>query len=374
MDPRLSLCLLLSLTAAAVPLRAQDAQAVQYLQAGTEAMRQGKAAEAEKAFRMAIAADPQFAPAHLDLGLALLREGKPEQAASALNNSIQLDPTAQGAHLFLGIAQYQRGHLDDARTALKQEIAQFPKSVEALTWLGIVELAAGDAEAATTPLDQAAKLAPNDVNVLDYRGRAHNLVAAESYSRMRELDPDSWHVHRALGQNYADMGNSQAAIREYQAAIAKQPNNADLYEALGAEYQKLGQFTQAEQAYESELRLSPNNPVALYNLGRIQVENGDPAKGVTMLRKAAPLLQEPAPGYFYLGLGLAKLGQDNEAVTWLEKSLAGNPSNFVKQGACFQLARLYQRLHRPEDAARALAQLKQLKAQQSATSAGTSVK
>lgn len=69
------------------------------------------------------------------------------------------------------------------------------------------------------------------------------------------------------------------------------------------------------------------------------------------------------PGYFYLGLGLAKLNRDQEAVPWLEKSLANEPSDFIKQGAYFQLARLYQRLHRPEDAQRALASLKQLKAQ-----------
>jgi tetratricopeptide (TPR) repeat protein len=366
---RLSLYLFLGVFLGAPVLRGQDAQVVQYLKAGTDAMRQGKADEAEKAFRMAAAADPQFAPAHLDLGLALLREGKPEEAALALSEAIKLDPSAQGAHLFLGIAEYQRGHLDAARTALKQEIAQYPRSVEALTWLGIVELAVGDADAATVPLDEAAKLSPKDVNVLDYRGRAHSLVAAESYSRMREIDPDSWHVHRALGQTYADMGNPQGAIKEYQAAITKQPNNADLYEALGTEYQKLSQFAQAAEAYQNELKLSPNNPVALYNLGRIEVENGDPAKGVAMLRRACPLLQEPAPGYFYLGLGLSKLGQDQEAVSWLEKSLEHAPSGFIKQGAYFQLARLYQRLHRPEDANRALAALKQLKAQQSSGTA-----
>ncbi len=358
----MSLCLACYLFAAHL-LRAQNAQTVQYLKAGTEAMRQGNAAEAEKAFRVATASDPQFAPAHLDLGLALLREGKPDDAITALNKAIMLDPSAQGAHLFLGIAEYQRGHVDQARTALQREIAQYPKSVEALTWLGIVELAAGNPDAATTSLDQAAQLAPKDINVLDYRGRAHSLVAAESYSRMRELDPDSWHVHRALAQNYADMDNPQAAIKEYQAAIAKQPKNADLYESLGAEYQKLSQFTQAAQAYQAELKLSPNNSVALYNLGRIEVENGDPAQGIVMLRKAAPLLQEPAPAYFYLGLGLAKTGHDEEAVISLEKSLSGNPSNFIKQGAYFQLARLYQRLHRPDDAQRALNALKQLKTQ-----------
>jgi tetratricopeptide (TPR) repeat protein len=299
--------------------------------------------------------------AYLDLGMALLREGKAEQAVPQLKKTIELAPSIQGAHLFLGIAEYQRNNLEAARAALKQEIAINPKNIEALTWLGIVELAADKPDAAIPPLDDAAKLAPNDMDVLDYRARAHSLVANESYTHMRELDPDSWHVHRALGQAYADMGNSQQAIKEYQAALAKQPGNADLYEALGSEYQKMSQFDQAARAYESELKLNPDNPIALYNLGKIDVEQEHPADGVSLLQKAVPLLQHPAPGFFYLGLGMAKLGHDQEAVTWLEKSLDAGPSDFIKRGAYFHLARLYQRLHRPDDAARALAELKKMK-------------
>ncbi|RSL19134.1 tetratricopeptide repeat protein [Edaphobacter aggregans] len=339
-------------------LSGQDAPAIQSLRTGMQAMHDGRVDDAERAFRAAIAAAPQLPDAHMDLGLALLRKGRPAEAAASLSKAIEIDPAARGAHLFLGIAQYQNNHLDEARTALKQELAQNPKSTEALTWWGIVELAAGDPEAAILPLDEAAKLAPNDIDVLDYRARAHSLVANESYIRMREIDPESWHVHRALGQAFADMGNPQAAIKEYQAAIAKQPKNPDLYEALGNEYQKLSRFAEATQAYKTELQLSPDNPVALYNLGKIDVEQERAADGVAFLEKSVPLLQHPEPGYYYLGLGMVKLGRDSEAITWLEKSLRGNPSNFIKRGAYFQLARVYQRLHRPDDAARAQAELK----------------
>ena len=315
-----SLAFLLATFALAGAAAAQNAQATQYLQLGAEAMHQGNAAEAEKDFRKAVAADPQLPTAHLDLGLALLRLGQPDEAAKALRQAVALDPSAQGAHLFLGIAEYQYGQLDAAVAALQQEIALNPKNVEALTWLGIVELAAGRPEKATAPLDQAAQLSPTDVDVLDYRGRAHSLVANQSYTRMRELDPDSWHVHRALAQNFADMGNPTEAIKEYQLAIAKQPRNADLYEALGAEYQKITKFDLAAQAYEQELKLDPNNAVALYNLGKIDVEHENAETGIPLLRKAIPMLQHPAAGYYYLGLGLSRTNHDEEAVTSLEKS------------------------------------------------------
>lgn len=325
-------------------------------------MHEGKTADAEKAFRAAVAASPRMPDAYMALGLALLREGKPEDAAAALHKVIELNPAAQGVYLFLGIAEYQQNHMDGARAALKKEIAQNPRNTEALTWLGIVELAAGNSEAAVAPLDEAAKLAPNDMDVLDYRARAHSLVAYDSYSRMRQIDPDSWHIHRALAQAAAEMGNSQEAIKEYQSAIAKQPQNADLYESVGAEYQKTSQFDKAIDSYRSELQLSPNNPVALYNLGRIYVEQKNPADGIAYLEKAVPLLQHPAPGFYYLGLGLAKVGRDSEAVTALQKSLDSAPSGFIKRGAYFQLVQLYKRMNRPDDAARALAELQKVKA------------
>jgi len=130
-------------------------------------------------------------------------------------------------------------------------------------------------------------LSPKDVDILDYRAKAHSQVAAESYARMQQIDPDSWHVHRALAQNFADLGKTPEAIREYRVAIEKQPGNPDLYEALGNLYQQVSQFDDAIHAYEQEVKLSPNNAIALYNLGKIDVERGDPAAGVALLRKAA---------------------------------------------------------------------------------------
>jgi len=340
---------------------AQDAQVVEALRLGAGAMHEGKPEEAERYFRQVITTAPQLPVGYLDLGLALLKEGKPADAVESLRHSLALDPSQRGVHLFLGITSYQLNKLDDARTALKEELQQDATNTEALTWLGIVELGAGNADAAVGPLDEAARLSPKDVDILDYRAKAHSQVAAESYARMQQIDPDSWHVHRALAQNFADLGKTPEAIGEYRVAIEKQPGNPDLYEALGNLYQQVSQFDDAIHAYEQEVKLSPNNAIALYNLGKIDVERGDPAAGVALLRKAAPLLAHPAPGYFYLGLGLVKLNQNEEAVNWLEKSLASAPSDFVKRSAYFQLARVYQRLHRQADADKALANLKAMK-------------
>jgi tetratricopeptide (TPR) repeat protein len=324
-------------------------------------MHQGNAADAEKYFRQAVAAAPELPDAYLGLGMSQLRQGKTDDAERALSKAVELDAKLPGAYMFLGIAQFQMHKLDAATGSLKQALNLRPDDVEALTWLGIAEIDAGHPDEAVGPLDRAAALRPKDPNVLDYRGRAHSLVAQESYAALTALDPDSWRVHRALGEVYSESKDWEHAFAEYTKAIDKQPENSDLYEALGDTCQRLHRLDDASRAYEAELKLSPHNPIALYNLGEIQLKSGDPQRGVSLLRQAVEAHAPAAPAYFYLGRGLADTGHPEEAAVWLEKSLTQEPSIFIKESVYFQLARVYKMLNRTEDARRAVNELKKLK-------------
>jgi tetratricopeptide (TPR) repeat protein len=333
------------------------------MELGANAMHQGQPADAERYFSQATLAAPGLADAYLGLGLAQMRENKTADAEESLRRAIELNPKLLGAHMFFGIANYQLAKFDEASKALREEVALQPESTEALTWLGIVELGSARPDLATGPLDQAAAIHPNDPNILYYRGRAHTLVAEQTYQALYRLDPNSWYVHRALGESLSASGQPEKAIAEYEAAILKQPNNPDLYESLGDENQKVSRFEKATEAYQEELKLSPGNGIALYNLGKIQVETGDPSAGIAFLRRAVDAHASAAPAYFYLGLGLSKLGQNQEGGEWLERSLAANPSDFIKQSAYYELVRVYQKLNRKEDSQRALEELKRLKAE-----------
>lgn len=362
---RFSSWLALLLVGSAVVVQAQEsgtsAPVVQTIRRGEAAMQHGDLVQAEAAFRSAVQMAPDLSDAYLGLGLVELREGKLEPSVSALEKATQLNPQLPGAHMFLGIAQYQMGRGAPAEEALKAEVALQPQNVEALTWLGVVELGMGQAEEAADALDKASALAPKDANVLYYKGRAHSQVAEAAYKQLYALDPDSVLVHRALGDTLAGSGQPDKAIAEYEAAIRKQPDNPDLYELLAEQDQKMSRDDAAATAYEQELKLNPHNAIALYNLGMMKVKRGDPAGGVVLLRKAVAEHAAAAPVDFYLGLGLAEMGQSAEAAQWLEKSLENSPSPFLEQSAYYQLVRVYQKLHRTSDEQRALEKLKELK-------------
>lgn len=352
------------------PVQVDQRAVIEWMHAGSDAVRRGDLKAGEGYFRQVVGAAPGLSDGYLGLGMVQLREGALDDAIAALRRATELNPQLKGAHMFLGIAQYQAAELPEAAASLRAEIALQPDDVEALTWLGIVELGRNKPEDATAALDHAAALAPKNPQVLYYRARAHIQVAQESYAELRALDPDSVFVHRALGETLTASGQPEKAIEEYEAAIRKEPANPDLYEELGDEQQRLARFEDAQATYVKELKLNPNNAIALYNLGKIDVEHGRAAEGVPLLREAQKAHALAAPTDFYLGLGLAETAKPEEAAHWLEEAIRSDPSPFIAQSAWYQLARVYQRLNRKEEAQHALAELQRLKAEAAKTISG----
>lgn len=340
---------------------AQSVEVQAAFERGARAMQSGQAGVAEQAFRDAVRLAPQMAEAHLDLGLVLGREGKIDEAIRSLRQALVLDPNANSAYMFLGIFLYQNNQADEAQKELQKELVVHPNNAEALTWLGTVELAQGAADKAVRSFDRAYSLLPNDLNVLELRGRAHSMVAKDSYARMARLAPGSWHVHRVQAELYADEGRHADAVAEYQAAIQLQPNNPDLYEGLGDEYRSMSQLDAAQTAYRKGLELGPANPVAMYNLGSALVESGDAASGVPLLEAMLSVYPGSPVAEYYLGRGLSNLGKDQEAIPWLEKSAAGGGTGEIARRSYYELTRAYHKLHQTDAEKTALAAYNRLR-------------
>jgi len=345
---------------------AQDAAVRQAFERGAAAMRGGDAPAAEEAFRTAIKLAPQMAEAHLDLGLVLAREGKLEEAIAAVQRCLALNPRQSSAQMFLGIFLFQANRPVEARQALEAELAHDGRNAEALTWLGNIDMALGHPERAVVSFDRAAELTPDDVNVLELRGRAHNQVAHDSYARMARLEPNSWHVHRVQAQLFADEGKHAEAVAEYKAAIQLETRNPDLYEGLGDEFRAMSQLDAAQAAYQQELELAPANPVALYNLGSVEVDRGDDAAGVTLLVRFMQGSPDSSVGAYFLGRGLASLGRNEEAATWLRKSATEAGDGEIGKRAWYELTRVERKLHHTAEAQAALDQYNRIRETQEA--------
>jgi tetratricopeptide (TPR) repeat protein len=327
----------------------------------TAALRAGHLDEAAAGFASVTAVAPNFAEAHLNLGLVREEQGKNEDAIASFVKALTIKPRLRGANLFLGIAEYRLNELDKARAALLKETSYYPLDAGAWMWLGVAALAKAQPEEAAQALDKAAKLAPTDIDILYHRGRAHLLISKNSYEKMFKADPNSWRVHQVLAQADAESERHVDAVAEYQAAIKLAPRQPGLHEELGTEHRNAGEIEDADSQYRAELDIDPNNSSARYKLGSLQLERGRPEEAKRLIETA--LRQNPRipDAYYPLGRAEMQLGNNETAIASFQHVLTTDADPETAQQTYYQLAVVYRRMHRADDAKAALAQFERLK-------------
>jgi tetratricopeptide (TPR) repeat protein len=339
-------------------------------QQAAEAMREGNLDRAGDGFASIVKDAPQFAEAYLNLGLVREEQGRHADAITSFKKALELKPRLRGANLFLGVAQFRSNQMDSAIVALHKETAAYAKDANAWMWLGVVELEKGDGQGAADALDRAAKLSPDNVDILYHRGRAHLFVSNESYSRMFKADPKSWRIRQLLAEANASAERHMDAIAEYEAAIKLAPNEPRLHEDLGTQYRLAGKTQEAEQAYLKELEIDPQNITAQYKLGVLAIEKGDAAHGKSLIEAALRVRPDLQHSDYNLGRAEMLLGNDAAAAQHFERatSAAGSDPDVVEQ-SWYQLGIVYRRLHRIDEAQKAMAAFQKLKDEEADNSA-----
>ena len=358
---------LASLSAAGYCQSSGSAQVREWFERGAKEMQAGNLAGSEAAFHKVTKLAPGLAPGWLDLGLVELREGKVTEAIASIQKSLKLDPKSPGAHLFLGIAEYQASHNQEAVKDLKLAIRDNPKNEQGYLWLGIIELNMDHPELAVGPLDKANELNPKDQNVLDYQVQAHLAVAKQSYKKLYELDPSSWRIHQLSAVIDNDAHDHQHAVKEYKLALKQAPNRPDLWEGLGWQYRALDENADAVTAFEKQLKLSPGNPIAMYNLASSEVENGQAAKAIPLLKHVVSVYQVPTQANYYLGRAYASESNYSEAAPQFKQATeVGGP---IAERAWYQLSQAYRHLGKTAEARTAVMKYQKLREASSAASA-----
>lgn len=105
---------------------------------GTQCLAEGKAAEAERAFRDAIALAPNLPEAHLNLGWLMESDGRMQQAEAYYLRAIDLDPFLLQARLNFGTLLMEQKRFADAELHCRYATAIEPESPAALSNLGVL--------------------------------------------------------------------------------------------------------------------------------------------------------------------------------------------------------------------------------------------
>lgn len=193
-------------------------------------LREGRAHEAEEAYRDVLRSDPKKPDLHDGLALALLAQGKLREALESLDRAVKLDPEKALYRIHRGMARTQlarygeaeedfrvaenspsaddqfdlalnrgrmrlrMGDYPGAEAQFALAIAREPKSMDALLGRGIARESRGEVEAAAEDYLEAVRLQPKSPEANLHLGLAlvslkKNALGRRYLERTVELDP-----------------------------------------------------------------------------------------------------------------------------------------------------------------------------------------
>ena len=147
-----------------------------------------------------------------------------------------------------------------------------------------------------------------------------------------------------------EKGETGAAIKNYNEALAKEPenrNNEYVYANLAAAYQKTGEIAKAEEMYTKALSLNPSSTKLLQQRGNLYLGAEETKKAMADYDKI--LEKEPynEEALYYRAYIFAQEKEHEKAYTDYYKILTADPNN---DKARFALALLYSKEKKNEEA------------------------
>jgi len=264
---------------------------------------------------------------------------------ASFEQAIGRDPTYAAPHAGLAQSLSQLPHYESALSdsAWTAAIAHANQAITLDSSLGIAWAARGAARAgqwqwkeAEADLRRAAALTPNDASPHQWLGELLLVLgqpteAVASLRRAAEVDPASPVIAGSLAYALAISGDTAAAIRAGNAAVAKAPDLWLTHFMLGACFISAHRMTDAVRELEHTQRLPGGaSPLVLGLLGYSYAQSGDRQRATTILNE---LEQGAARGRYTVPVARVALGlgDTTKALDWLERAVARRDNSFSEE-------------------------------------------
>jgi tetratricopeptide (TPR) repeat protein len=346
--------------------QAGSPDALQHLQAGTDADKQRHFDVAITEFRKATELDPSLTAAFVNLGQACMENREYGSAIPPLKRALELNPDLTAAHQLLGYALLSQGYAAEA-------IPHLAKAQDA-TALGIAEIQTGHLKEAVENLQIALARQPGDPDLLYYLGRASGLLSKQSVDTLLAAYPDSARAHQAMGENYFVLRQMPQAEKEFLAALQLRPDSPEVHLELGEVYAGSSQWDKAVEEYRAQTKLQPGNAEAFYRLGDSLLQEGKVHDARTILQHSDHLQPDMPETLYAFGKASALDGDPAAAEKSWKKLLTIEKATTLAGQAHFALAGLYRKQGKTGDAAKEMAEFQKLQGNADAPSAQSSQK
>jgi tetratricopeptide (TPR) repeat protein len=212
---------------------------------GASLGRRGEYEEAERAFRAAVAEDPEWARAHHYLGRAIAAQGRNDEAIGAYETASRLAPEALDVRLDLvaALGRGARGESAAESLGVAERLAIDRGDLEALGRVAQLWLALGDAERAADALSTIAAREPESAAAWERLGVARGLAgdaeaARAALTRAIQLDPSRQPSWEALVRALFELGRCEEARAHLLEAQRRTGAPAGAFDGVRAELER----------------------------------------------------------------------------------------------------------------------------------------
>ena len=277
-------------------------------------------AEAEKDFRAAIDADPNFALAYVGLADRLLTTTDSTEAQALIERALEIEPDLAEAHASAGFLNtFHLWQWQTAESEFKRSIELNPNYGTAHQWYAILLEVEGRSDEALSEMQRAVELDPTSPNFhgdlcQTYYFRHDYSSARTECSKALEIDPDFVFAHDYLMNIALLTGDVQTAANEWKSTAI-----------LSATYPNIS------DAQRQQIVSRAESDAMRYRSGSMH----------DLLREMIGVSQRKNPiGYRYAEL-FSLYGDRASALTALEKSIDSHEFGaiFVKADPLFDLIR-----------------------------------
>lgn len=232
--------------------------------------------EAEKMFSNAVESDPKHYLAGMELGNIYKIQGKKEQAIIRYKTSLEIQPSSPETWANLGTLYLEQGRTSEAQFAINKAVQAHPESAEAHFALGIYYLNVQNLNLAQVELKKALSLDPS-LHLARF-----NLGLADYYQA---------EILNRQGKTGQAQSFYQKAISAFQSSSDLLASDAEANYNLAYSFSKVGNVNSALDYFQKTLNLNPNHAKALFQLGKLQMSQGNTKEGLSHLcqfTKTAP--------------------------------------------------------------------------------------
>jgi tetratricopeptide (TPR) repeat protein len=295
----------------------------------------GRYDEAIEQYRKALDADGTNPAIRRNLALALYKAGRLKEAADEASRVVAAEPGNESATLLLADCHLRLGEYARVVDLLRPLADRFSEDRAVSYLLGVALLAQGKNAEALTAIDRVLR---------DNSPEAHVFLAM-TYIRDRDCAKALPEIQLAL------QGNPKLPLVNFLHGQCLMDSN-------------INDWNGASEAFRRELEVDPNHFEANLLLGSLLREGGKPEEALVYLTHAARLRSDDLAVKFSLGAAYVALGRTPEALPLLESVAAAVPGHLQSH---MQLAIVYHRLGRTEDAARERATVGRLQSEAEAS-------